>query len=280
MFAANETMAEKDTFIRNSKKYKILLVDDDHELRSYIKGELSSKFRILECSNGKKALPIVLKEKPDLILSDLVMPEMDGLVFSRKVKQNLNTNHIPVILLTAKSSDKSNLEGLKTGVDAYINKPFNIQILEKTILNIIRNREVLKNNFSGNQQHPDKVKQVKLKSADEKLIERIIHVINENINNPELNVEMIADKIGISRVHLYRKLKKLTSQSARDFIKNIRLKQAARLLASKEYQISDVAYATGFSNSSTFSRNFKELYGLSPKEFMNSEKEKQQEILG
>lgn len=250
--------------------YKILVVDDDLELRKYICEELAFEFNILESSNGKEALSKVINELPDLIISDVVMPVMDGITFCRKVKKNINVNHIPVILLTGKKGAKTNLEGLSIGADAYISKPFNIEILKETVLNIIHNRELLKTNFSGNQEFKDKLTDITLNSADEKFIQKIIDVINKNISNPDLSVETIANEIFISRVHLYRKLKKLTNQSPRSFIKNIKLKQAAMLLSSKHIDISEVSYITGFSNVSTFSRSFKELYGMSPKSYMQA----------
>src|SRR5690606_30482308 len=140
-------------------------------------------------------------------------------------------------------------------------------ILNKTIQNIIKNREILRNNYAGNQHQEDKVQKVNLKSADEKLLQKIMDVINENIDNPALSVEMVANEVGISRVHLHRKTKELTNQSTRDLIRNVRLQQAANLLASKNINISEVAYAVGFSNLATFSSAFKDFYGEPPSNY-------------
>jgi ligand-binding sensor domain-containing protein/signal transduction histidine kinase/CheY-like chemotaxis protein/AraC-like DNA-binding protein len=249
-------------------KRKVLVVDDNEEIREYIYRELSTHYKVITSSNGKDALDIVLKEPLDLIISDVKMPKMDGVTFCRKVKKNINLNHIPVILLTAKSHEHDQLEGLSIGADAYITKPFNMEILKKTVLNILRTRELLKNNYSGKQAQEDKIKKITMESVDEKLIQKIMDFINNNLNNPSLNVEMIAAEIGISRVHLHRKLKELTNQSSRDLIRNIRLKQAGELLASKHTNISEVAYLVGFSNISKFSTCFKQFYGLSPKSYM------------
>ena len=249
---------------------KILVVDDDLEIRNYIKNEFSSTFNIVLAQNGKEALEMLLKDAPELVISDIMMPEMDGMELCRRIKKNININHIPVILLTAKSSQERNLESLNLGADAYIPKPFDILILKKLAVNLIQNRKLLKNNYDGSQLQEDKVKQVAVESSDEILLKKIITYINENISNSDLNVEMIANTVGISRVHLYRKLKELTNQPASDLIKNIRLKQAADLLASKPISIAEVAYAVGFSNLSTFSTNFKNLYGVPPKKYQDS----------
>ncbi|WP_281310092.1 two-component regulator propeller domain-containing protein [Flavobacterium flavigenum] len=249
-------------------KRKILVVDDNEEIRDYIFKELAVYYKILTSHNGKEALELVLKEPFDLIISDVKMPVMDGITFCRKVKKNININHIPIILLTAQSHDHNQLEGLDIGADSYITKPFNMEILKKTVVNLIRTRDLLKNNFSGNQSQDDKIKKITMESADEKLIMKIMNFINNNLSNTDLNVEMIANEIGISRVHLHRKLKELTNQSSRDLIRNIRLKQAGELLASKQTNISEVAYLVGFSNVSKFSTSFKQFYGMSPKLYM------------
>lgn len=258
----------EESKVKTKSKYRILVVDDDLEIRNYISQELGAEYHITTAPNGKEAFSIVLKEVPDLIISDIMMPEMDGITLCRKIKQHVNINHIPIILLTAKSEEEDNLEGLGTGADAYIVKPFNLDILDKTIQNIIRNREILRNSFTGNQQQEDKVQKVQLKSSDEKLMEKIMDIINENLSNPALSVEMLANEIGISRVHLHRKTKELTNQSTRDFIRNIRLQQAANLLATKNISISEVAYAVGFTNLATFSSAFKEFYGETPSNYM------------
>ncbi|PHR99416.1 MAG: hybrid sensor histidine kinase/response regulator [Leeuwenhoekiella sp.] len=254
----------------SSTGHKILVVDDDLEIRKYIKRELAQSFSIDLATNGKEALSYILKENPDLVISDIMMPEMDGLELCKRIKKNININHIPVILLTAKSTQERNLESLNLGADAYIPKPFDVAILQKTALNLIQNRKLLKNNYDGSQLQEDKVKQVELESSDEILLKKVMGYINENMDNPNLNVEMIANAVGISRVHLYRKLKELTNQSASDLMKNVRLKQAADLLASKSISVAEVAYAVGFSNLSTFSTSFKNLYGIPPKKYQET----------
>ncbi|RDV17188.1 hybrid sensor histidine kinase/response regulator [Pontibacter diazotrophicus] len=256
--------------VKSKTKSHVLVVDDDEEIRKYICQEFAAEYHMMESANGKEALAILLNKTPDLIISDVMMPEMDGITLCRKIKQNVNINHIPVVLLTAKSEEEDNLEGLGIGADAYLVKPFNIEILRKTVQNIIRNREMLRNNFSGNQHHSDKVQKVALKSADEKLLAKLLDVINQNIANPALSVEMLASEAGISRVHLHRKMKELTNQTTRDFIRNIRLQQAAGLLSSKHINISEVAFAVGFTSLASFSTAFKELHGVPPTTYMET----------
>lgn len=268
---------EDEVKIKAKSKHRILVVDDDAEIRNYISQELASDYRIVESVNGKEALSIVYKRMPDLIISDVMMPEIDGITLCRKIRQNVNTNHIPVILLTAKSKEEDNVEGLNIGADAYLVKPFSLDILKKTVQSIIRNREILKNSYSGNQLQKDKIQKVTMKSTDERLLERIMIIINKNIANSDLNVEMLASQIGISRVHLHRKLKELTNQSTRDLIRNIRLQQAAELLSTKHLVVSDVAIAMGFTNISYFSNAFKELYGMSPSAYMEMHLNKRSE---
>lgn len=254
--------------VKSKSKIRVLVVDDDEEIRKYICQELASGYHMIESVNGKEAMTIILNKTPDLIISDVMMPEMDGIELCRKVKQNVNINHIPVILLTARSEEEDRLEGLNTGADAYLMKPFNIEVLNKTVQNIVRNRELLRNNYSGAQQQKDKVQKVAVASADDRLLSKVMDLINTNIGNPEFSVEMIASEVGISRVHLHRKLKELTSQSTRDLIRNIRLQQAAELFSTRRIGIAEVAYAVGFSNPTHFSNAFKELYGLSPSAYI------------
>jgi signal transduction histidine kinase/ligand-binding sensor domain-containing protein/DNA-binding response OmpR family regulator len=259
--------------IKTKTKYKILIVEDDEEIRKYLKDELGNEFHVTESCNGKEALAMILKKAPDLVISDVMMPEMDGMALCRKIKQNININHIPVVLLTAKTREEDNLEGLDVGADSYITKPFNIDIVRKTIQNLIKNRETLKINLTGQQNQEDKLDKISLKTPDEKLMDRVMSVINKNISNTDFNVEILASEVGISRVHLHRKLKELTNQTTRDLIRNIRLQQAASLLKEKDQSISEVAYATGFVSTTYFSTAFKELYGITPKEYMEQSKE-------
>lgn len=250
------------------KRQTIVIVEDDEDIRNYLRLQLRKDFNILVCGNGKEALKVICQEIPALVISDIMMPVMDGNTLCAKIKSNINTNHIPVILLTAKSRDEDRLEGLETGADAYIVKPFNMDILKRTITNLLKEREILRNKFVGNEDRDNDLNPVNIETPDDKLLDRIMSVINKNLNNTELNVEMIANEVGISRVHLYRKMKELTNQTPHDFIRNVRLKQTACLFTKGHQNISEVMYACGFSNLTSFSTAFKNFYGMSPREYM------------
>lgn len=254
----------------SGNKAEIVIVEDEEDIQDYLKAQLSSDFKIRTYPNGKVALNEILKNKPALIISDIMMPEMDGTTLCAKLKSNINTNDVPIILLTAKSREEDQLEGLQTGADAYILKPFNMDILRRTIINLLTMRRTLKNKFTGKERQEEKVEQKKIQTPDDALMQRVMEVINENIGDSDLSVDMIAQKVGISRVHLHRKMKELTNQTPHSFIRNIRLQQAAKLLKDGKQSITDVMYACGFSNSASFSTMFKNLYGCSPREYMQN----------
>lgn len=180
---------DEEVKLKSKSKYKVLIVDDDEEIRKYICRELASDFHMMESTNGREALSIVLRQTPDLVISDIMMQEMDGLTLCHKIKQNVNINHIPVILLTAKTREEDNMEGLDMGADAYIIKPFNIDILRKTVINIVKGREMLRNCFGGSQKQEVKNQMVDMQSTDNKLLDKVMNIINRNISNPELTVE-------------------------------------------------------------------------------------------
>mgnify|MGYP004630323433 FL=1 len=256
-------------------KAEIVIVEDEEDIQDYLKTQLSSDFKIRTYPNGKVALNEILKNKPDLIISDIMMPEMDGTALCTKLKSNINTNDVPIILLTAMSREEDQLNGLQTGADAYIMKPFNMDILRRSILNLLSVRRTLRNKFSGKESQEDKVKDVELKSGDDLLMDKVMQVINDNMMDEELNVEMIAKQVGISRVHLHRKMKDLTNQTPHSFIRNLRLKQAAKLLRESHKNVTEVMYVCGFSNPASFSTMFKNLYGCSPRDYMNEQQDKE-----
>lgn len=251
-------------------KAEIVIVEDEEDIQEYLKAQLSSDFKIRTYPNGKVALNEILKNKPDLVISDIMMPEMDGTTLCAKLKSNINTNDVPIILLTAKSREEDQLEGLQTGADAYILKPFNMDILHRNIINLLTVRRTLRNKFTGNESQNHQVEQIEMQTPDNSLMQRVMEVINENINDSDLSVDMIAQKVGISRVHLHRKMKELTNQTPHSFIRNIRLQQTAKLLKDGKQSITEVMYACGFSNSASFSTMFKNLFGCSPREYMQN----------
>lgn len=267
-----KTLNNSDTTPASAKgaKAEIVIVEDEEDIQEYLKAQLSSDFKIRTYPNGKVALNEILKNKPDLVISDIMMPEMDGTTLCAKLKSNINTNDVPIILLTAKSREEDQLEGLQTGADAYILKPFNMDILHRNIINLLTVRRTLRNKFTGNESQNHQVEQIEMQTPDNSLMQRVMEVINENINDSDLSVDMIAQKVGISRVHLHRKMKELTNQTPHSFIRNIRLQQAAKLLKDGKQSITEVMYACGFSNSASFSTMFKNLYGCSPREYMQN----------
>ena len=253
---------------RSKTKYQVLVVEDDEEIRRYIKEELSSDFHVQECTNGAEALDIVLRNAPDIVVSDVLMPVMDGKTLCQKIKQNITVNYVPVVLLTSLTSETDRIEGLDVGADAYMTKPFNIEVLRHTVMNLLRSRATLKNKFMGRQSQAGNIKKLEVSSPDDRLMQRVMTVVNKNLGNPDLSVEMVASTVGISRVHLHRKLRELTNQTGRDFIRNMRLQQAATLLSEKRHSISEIAEIVGFQSVPHFSTAFKELYGMSPSDYM------------
>ena len=250
-----------------SKNSKILLVDDDIEICRYIKTELSDWYRFVICNNGKEALKQLLTDDFDLVVSDVVMPEMDGITLLRNIKGNANISHVPVIMLTSKSEISDRLEGIKLGADAYLAKPFSLEELHLTIDNLIDNVRRLKGKFSGALKQDDKVEKIEVKGNDEELMERIMKVVNENLSDSDFNVEKMCDEVGVSRTQLHRKLKEMTGVPTSEFLRNIRLNEAARLIREHKINITQVSYMVGFANNSHFSTAFKKYFGMSPSEY-------------
>ena len=265
--AANGT--EED--FMSKVKSTIAVVEDDEAIRDFQKTQLQETYNILTFCNGKEALPEIIKQKPDLVISDIMMPEMDGNTLCTKLKNNVNTNHIPVILLTAMSREEDQLTGLQSGADAYVVKPFNIDILRRTIINLLNVRRTLKNKFTGSESQSDKQLAIeKDQSPKDQLMEQVMKVINDNMDNEDLSVDMIAREVGLSRVHLHRRMKELTNQTPHAFIRNTRLQYAEKLLSHSNKTISDIMFTCGFSNPASFSTMFKNLYGSSPRDYMQA----------
>ncbi|MDR1610581.1 MAG: response regulator, partial [Candidatus Symbiothrix sp.] len=262
-FADSKEDAKKDKRI-----HSILIVEDDATIRNYIRTEFSSKYKIYSANNGKEGLNQALKYLPDVIISDILMPEMDGLALCRVLKTNDKTSHIPIILLTAKTSIEQRIEGLETGADSYIPKPFNLKHLEIRINKLIQLRTTLKARYSEKQEEIQN--EMKVVSSDEKLFQKFNEKLKEQIGNPDLSVASISKDLGLSRIHLNRRLKSIIKESPGAYIRNYRLKQAALLLSKKKVSIAEVAYAVGFSSHAYFSNLFKEYYGVSPTEYMEA----------
>ncbi len=254
---------------RSRTKYHLLVVDDDPEIRKYLRQELEPYYHVDECSDGAEAHKFILTRKPDLVLTDIIMPHMDGITLCRKIKANSNVHHIPVVLVSACSKEEDILMGTESGAEAYVVKPFNIQLLISTLQSLMDNRERTKASLTGITENEHIKDLEEIKSADELLLEKVNRIIRERISDNSFRVETLAWEIGISRVHLHRKLKELTQLSASDYIRSMRLKRAAELIRCKKMNISEAAYATGFSNLSHFSAAFKDYFGVSPREYGN-----------
>ena len=256
----------------SSARYRVLIVDDDQEIGRYISSELGHYYKFGICSNGREGLKELLTNPYDLVISDVMMPEMDGFTMLRMIKTNLNISHLPVIMLTSKADVGNRLEGLERGADAFLAKPFDMEELHMNIENLIHSRLHLKGKFSGAQQQAELLEQPEVKGNDEVLMERIMKVVNKNLSNSDFNVDMLTQEVGISRAQLHRKMKEMTGISTSEFIRNIRLEQAARLLKEQKVNITQVAYTVGFSNLAHFSTVFRKHFGVSPSEYAERER--------
>lgn len=256
----------------SSSKYRVLIVDDDLEMARYVSTELGRYYQFGICPNGKEGLKELLTNEYDVVVSDVMMPEMDGFTMLRLIKTNINISHIPVIMLTSKADVANRLEGLERGADSFLAKPFDMEELHMVIENLVQGRLRLKGKYSGAQQaQADKVDQPEVRGNDEVLMERIMKAINKNISDSDFNVERLTQEVGISRVQLHRKMKDLTGISTSEFIRNIRLEQAARLLKEQKINVTQVAYTVGFSNLAHFSTIFRKHFGVAPSEYAERE---------
>ena len=250
-----------------SDKQRILIVEDNFDVRGYVKSILQADFDIIEAANGKEGLLKALKSVPDLIISDVMMEGMNGFELCKAVKENINTSHIPVMLLTAYALDEQRVTGFQSGADAYIPKPFNEELLKIRVRKLIENREKLKEYFKKNLTFGEKKES--LTEIDKTLISKFRLIVEENLIDSELSVDIIGQELGMSRVQLYRKIKSLTNYAPNELVRNIRLKKAEHLIISSNKNISEIAYETGFSSPSYFSKCFKEYFNESPTDFMN-----------
>lgn len=242
---------------------EVLIIDDNSDIRSYLRRALSSTYKVSEAVDGKSGLEMARRIVPDLVISDIMMPVMDGLEFCSQLKQDKAISHIPVILLTARSLDEQRAEGYKHGADAYIAKPFSLELLLSRIDNLIESRKKLSQMFSDTDENG--VYEKLSNETDKSFVTQLRKIIQENLGNSEFNVERIGDEIGLSRVQLYRKVKALTGHSPVEMLRKARLMRARHLLRTTEKSVSEVAYAVGFSTPSYFSKCYKDEFGESPK---------------
>ncbi|MGN1211900.1 MAG: two-component regulator propeller domain-containing protein [Candidatus Cryptobacteroides sp.] len=247
------------------KDVTVLVVDDNDQLRKYLYELLSVKYDVITADNGMRAYELAISEQPDLILSDIVMPQMSGIELCRRIKENESTSHIIMVLLTARDLVSSEIDSWKTGADGFITKPFHIGVLLSRIDNLISSRDKMRKMFNSTVEvNPS---QVTVVTSEEKLLKRCLEAVEENIDDPDFGVEQLSETVGVSRAQLYRKINSITGMSTIQFIRDIRLKRAAQILSQDDSSVSDVMYAVGFNSLSYFSKLFKEAFGCMPKEY-------------
>lgn len=267
----NDLKPEENNISKWESTWEILIVEDNQDVREYIKSYLENDYYCMEADNGKKGFDMAKNKLPDLIISDVMMPQMDGVELTLKLKNDERTSHIPVILLTAKADIEDKLGGLETGADDYLTKPFEARELLVRIRNLIDLRHKLQESFKKEYSIlPDNID---LSSMDKKFMHRVIELVKENLKNTDFNIEHLSKHMFMSRQHLNRKLKAITGLTSKEFIRSIQLKTAAFLLRKQEETVTEIAYRVGFSSPSYFSEQFKLHFGCSPSKFAKLNKD-------
>jgi DNA-binding response OmpR family regulator len=247
-------------------KPAILIVEDSEDVRRYLNGLLKNDYRIFEAINGEDGIKKTVELIPDLIISDVMMPSMDGYEFCKKIKTNWQTSHIPVILLTAKASTESRIEGLETGADAYLTKPFNSKELSVRIKNLLEQRKKLRERFS--KEIKIETSSIAVTSLDNEFLQKAFDIAEKNLSNTEFNSESFAKEMFVSRSQLHRKLLAITSQAPGEFIRTFRLKRAATFILEKRLNITQIAFEVGFGSPSHFTKAFRQQFNCLPTEFI------------
>jgi ligand-binding sensor domain-containing protein/signal transduction histidine kinase/DNA-binding response OmpR family regulator len=257
---------ETEEIKTNGDKLHVLLVEDNDELRNYLVGELGKNYSVLYAVDGQQGINMALDRMPDLIVSDIVMPAKSGIELCHELKSDMRACHIPIILLTARTSVEDQIEGINIGADAYLPKPFNIRLLKTQIQQLIQSRRKLYTMFSQNlYMMPSRLAENEL---DHAFIQKAVDYIVQHMTDSQLNIESLADVFKMSSSQVYRKIKALTGKTAVEFVRTVRLKQALKLMDTKQYTLSQIAYLTGFRSPSYFTKSFKEQYGKAPSEYV------------
>ena len=260
-------IAEADKAASSGSKYSIVVINDNSDICRYIHTLLGNRFNVTTFTNATEGYNSAMTDVPDLVIAEMMMSDMDGLTLVKRLKGNSNTAHVPILLLTALPEEDIRLQGLLTGADAIISKPFNEKEFILVCTNLIMSRSRLASHIKEMQISKDMIAHVELQSNNDILMQKVLAIINERISDPDLNVEILADEIGISRGHLHRKIKEITGTSPGEYIRAIRLNQAAQLLKGAKKNISQIAYSVGYNNPSVFSTAFKSFFGISAKEY-------------
>jgi len=251
-----------------SKSQTVLIIDDDEDLRHFIANTLSTSFKVLTAADGMEGLEIATSEMPDIVLCDVMMPHISGLDLCKRLKSNIKTGHIPIILITSRALSMQIQEGFNAGADEYITKPFRTSLLLLKINTLLQNRERLKNIYS--KKFSLESLGIEVVSSDERFMDKISEIIQQNFANPDLDVDFIARELGMSRTNLYRKVKSLTNLSTIDLIINVRLLTAKKMMVESNLSIAEIGYETGFNSPAYFTTSFKKQYGMTPKEFLET----------
>jgi DNA-binding response OmpR family regulator/two-component sensor histidine kinase len=246
----------------------VLVVEDNADLRKYIRTQIFHEFNVIEAQDGQIGLRLAQEKIPDLIITDIMMPEMDGVTMTKNIREDERTSHIPIILLTARDDDETKLKGFETGAEQYLVKPFEINELLARIKSLLSFNDRLRKKYS--QIITLKPEDVVIENRDAAFLTKLVKIVEDNIANESFTVENLQKEIGMSRMQLHRKLKALTNQSANDFIRSIRLKRAAQILQQPGVQISEAAYLSGFNHLSYFSKCFKDQFGMLPSDYSKS----------
>lgn len=258
----NENQETKDS------KQIILVIEDNEDIREYISSSLSGQYKIYTAENGKKGLEAAFTRIPDIIISDIMMPEMDGFELSRNLKEDVRTSHIPIILLTAKDTIQDRTEGYDIGIESYITKPFSANLLQSRITNLLESRKKIAELVNKNTVNKNAIIIDSLSKLDNEFIEKITSIIEQNLDSDKIDVAFIADKMNMSHSTLYRKVKALAGMTANEFIRKIRIKNAEQLLLTGKYTISEISYMVGINSITYFRQCFKDEYGLAPSEYL------------
>ena len=267
-YQINETIEPLEEILpinKNKEKPTLLLVEDNNDIRSYLRENLQQDYEILEAEDGEQGLEITLKKLPNLIISDIAMPKMNGLEMCQQIKSNIISSHIPIILLTARTSLIFRIDGYETGADDYISKPFNMKLLRTRVANLLRIRELLWKKYSD--QLSIQPSEININSLDQEFLQNAIEQVEANMDEFDFSVEKLASSLHMSRMQLYRKMKALTNNNPNSFIRTIRLKRAAQLLEANRYTVAEVTYKVGFQDLKYFRERFKKEFGLSPSEY-------------
>lgn len=267
ILTTQEQAPKEKTRRRSHKQKTILLLEDETEVREYLVSDLAQYYKVYAASNGLEGLAELKKHMPDIIISDVMMPEMDGLEFVSQVRKDVRYNQVRIIMLTAKIRDDEKVEGIEIGADAYITKPYNMDVLIATINNLLSSQDRVRSAHNLQPMGSEQIETPVVTNPDAQMLEKVARIINRELGNSSLTTEAIANEIGMSRVHLFRKIKDLTGQSPSVYLRNIRLSKAAEIIAAGEATMSDVASAVGFENQGAFSSAFKDLFGVSPTQY-------------